>query len=32
MPFGLETKSLVVGLLVGYLVLPRVLAAVTKKK
>ena len=32
MPFGLDTKSLVIGALVGAIVVPRVLAAVNKSK
>lgn len=31
MPFGLDTKSLVVGALLGALVIPRVVSAVTSK-
>lgn len=32
MPFDIQTKGLIVGILVGYLVLPRVIGAVAKKK
>jgi hypothetical protein len=32
MPFGLDTKSLVIGALVGALVVPRVLSAVAAAK
>ncbi len=32
MPFGIQTKGFVVGLIVGGLVLPRVVAAVSARK
>lgn len=32
MPFGLDTKSLIVGVLIGVIVVPRVMGAVAKKK
>lgn len=32
MPFGLQTKSVIVGALLGAVVVPRVLAAVAAKK
>lgn len=32
MPFGLQTKGVVVGVAIGWLVLPRVLAAVQARK
>jgi hypothetical protein len=32
MPFGIQTKGLVVGLVLGAVVLPRVLGAVASKK
>ncbi len=32
MPLGLQTKSLVVGLLIGYLVLPRVADLIARAK
>lgn len=32
MPFGLDTKSLVIGVVLGAFVVPRVVAAVSNKK
>lgn len=32
MPFGIQTKGLVVGLVLGAVIVPRVLAAVAAKK
>lgn len=32
MPFGIQTKGLVVGVVLGAVVVPRVLAAVTNRK